>query len=368
MDPRVQEKMIQCLSDKRAFGNASSPHIFGQRALEWIEEGRAAIAKLIHTVPRNIIFTSSATEANNLALKGVSEVYQGQKKHIITAETEHPSVLEVCRYLEQKGFSLTYLKPEANGIIQPEAVEAAINPETILVSVMQVNNETGVVQDIERIGAITRQKGIYFHVDAVQSLGKLSLDLQKLPVDLMSFSAHKIYGPKGIGALYVNDTPRVRLSAQLQGGAQERKWRAGTLATHQIAGFGEACRILTLEMADETKRITALSQHFSEGIKALPGVHLNMDRAISLPHFFNLRFLNIHEQTWEEAFSGLALSAASACNAMTLQPSFVLRAMGYTEEEARRSVRFSFGRFTTEEELDKTLFLLKKRLMGESNE
>jgi cysteine desulfurase len=368
MDPRVREKMFQCLSDEKAFGNPSSPHLFGQRALEWIEEGREAIANLINTVPRNIIFTSNATEANNLALKGVVEVYQGQRKHIITAETEHPSVLEVCRYLEQKGFSVTYLKPGRNGVIQPEAVEAAINSETILVSVMHVNNETGVIQDIARIGEITRQKGIYFHVDAVQALGKLSLDLQKLPVDLMSFSAHKIYGPKGIGALYVNDTPRVRLSAQLQGGAQERKWRAGTLATHQIAGFGEACRILKLEMADETERVAKLSQRFWEGIEALPGVHLNTERAVSLPYFFNLRFLKINEQEWERAFNGLAVSSASACNAMTLQPSFVLRAMGYTEEEAGRSVRFSFGRFTTEEEIDNALFLLKKRLTGETDE
>jgi len=365
LDPRVWEKMSECLLSKTAFGNPSSLHGFGKEAAVLIEKARQSIADLVNTVSRNIIFTSGATEANNLAIKGVIAAFD-QKKHLITTETEHASVLEVYRYLETQGFSVSYLKPDRDGLVTLDALQSVIRADTALVSMMQVNNETGVMQNIAEFGAFLRTRDIYFHVDAAQSLGKLPIDLQQLPVDLMSFSAHKIYGPKGIGALYVSDVPRVRLSPLLHGGGQERKWRAGTLATHQIVGFGEACRLLKSEMVDDNKRIAALSARFWQALQLLPNVSLNMDQTKSVAHLLNIHFPTIKENEWIENLSALAVSSASACNSISRQPSFVLQAMGYNESVARHSVRFSFGRFTNDAEIDRALALLQERL-GEKN-
>jgi cysteine desulfurase len=367
LDPRVWEKMSECLLSKTAFGNSSSLHGFGKEAAAWIEKARQSIADLVNTVSRNIIFTSGATEANNLAIKGVMAAFD-QKKHLITVETEHASVLEVCRYLESQGFRVSYLKPDRDGLVTLDALQAAIRADTALVSMMQVNNETGVIQNIAEFGAFLRTRDIYFHVDAAQSLGKLTIDLQQLAVDLMSFSAHKIYGPKGIGALYVNDVPRVRLSPLLHGGGQERKWRAGTLATHQIVGFGETCRLLQGEMLDDNKRIARLSARFWQRLKLLPNVALNIDQTKSVAHLLNIHFPTIKEIEWIENLSALAISSASACNSISRQPSFVLQAMGYNESVARHSVRFSFGRFTSDAEIDQALTILQERLGAKNHD
>lgn len=363
VDPRVVQKMTECLSLDGVFGNPASPHVFGLKAKEKVEEGRKQLADLINTVPRNILFTSGATEANNLAIKGIVRLPQHQTrgKHIVTSKTEHKAVLDVCGQLEKEGFEVTYLDPLPNGLIDLDKLKAALRSDTILVSIMHVNNETGVIQDIAKIGEITRKFGIFFHVDAAQSLGKISIDIQRLPVDLMSFSAHKIYGPKGIGALYVGDRPRVRLSAEMHGGAQERNMRAGTLATHQIVGFGEACRIAGENLQTETATIQTYRDRFWRGIQDLPEIGLNSDPTISVPNILNIRFkINILS-----ALQRVAVSNGSACNTLTIEPSHVLRAMGLGDMQSDCSIRFSFGRFTTEKEIDIAVDIVREKVLQE---
>lgn len=359
VDPRVVQKMSECLSGDEAFGNPASPHGFGLKAKEKVEEGRKQLADLIHTVPRNIIFTSGATEANNLAIKGIARLPQHQirGKHIVTCKTEHKAVLDVCGQLEKEGFEVTYLDPLPNGLIDLDKLKAALRSDTILVSIMHVNNETGVIQDITKIGEIMRALGIFFHVDAAQSLGKIPIDMQKLPVDLMSFSAHKIYGPKGIGALYVGDRPRVRLNPEIHGGGQERNMRAGTLATHQIVGFGEACEILSENFYSENTRFKNYRDKFWNGIKDLPDIFLNSKPDICVPNILNIRF----RKNIIPSLQNLAVSNGSACNTLTIEPSHVLRAMGLKNHEADCSVRFSFGRFTTEHEIDMAIKIVREK-------
>jgi len=391
VDPLVLQKMIECLSADGVFGNPASQHSFGLKAKEKVEAGRKHIADLIHTVPRNILFTSGATEANNLAIKGVVKFNQSRGKHIVTCKTEHKAVLDVCRQLEKEGFFLTYLDPEPNGLLDINKLESALRSDTVLVSIMQVNNETGVRQNIEAIGALTRKRGIFFHVDAAQSLGKIPIDVQQLPVDLMSFSAHKIYGPKGIGALYVGDRPRVRLNAEMQGGEQERNMRAGTLATHQIVGFGEACRIAG-DAISESDQIKVYRDRLWAGIQDLPGVILNSDFDICVPNILNVRFSTnilpgltppfdkggvggisapfenspLHRGVGGDVgLRGIAVSNGAACNTLTIEPSHVLRAMGLSREQADCSIRFSFGRFTTAEEITIAIEIVRKMVLQE---
>lgn len=360
VDERVAQKMSQCLTREGIFGNPASPHRYGQDALEVVEEARQQVADLLHVVPRNIIFTSGATEANNLALKGIAHFYKNKGRHIITAQTEHSATLDSCAYLEQEGFAVTYLKPTKEGTIPLEALKAAIKIDTILVSLMQVNNETGIIQDIDLMGSLLRDKGIFFHVDAAQSVGKLPIDLAKLSVDLLSISGHKIYGPKGIGVLYIGDRPRVRLAPLLHGGGQERKLRAGTLATHQIVGMGEACRILKAYLPVEIAKMKTLRDQFWAGIHNLPYVAANAKLELSTPSILNIQFKGIEKERLLQALGELAISAASACHSTSIEPSHVLRAMGYSDEEAHRSIRFSFGRFTTEEEVEYAINIISQ--------
>lgn len=353
VDPYVAQKMAECLSIEGIFGNPASQHAFGLKAQKKVEESRKNIANLINTVPRNLLFTSGATEANNLAIKGVAKFYQSRGKHMVTCKTEHKAVLDVCKQLEQEGFSITYLAVKPNGLVDMDAFQSALRPDTVLVSMMQVNNETGVIQDIQAMGEITRKRGIFFHVDAAQSLGKIPIDVQQLPVDLMSFSAHKIYGPKGVGALYVGDNPRVHLNAEMQGGDQERGMRAGTLATHQIVGFGEAAKMAAENLnqikTDDVSHIKACRDQFWARLRDLPGVVLNSDLAVCVPHILNLRFnQNILSRLLT---AGLAVSNGAACNTLTIEPSHVLQAMDLSRMEADCSIRFSFGQFTTPEEI-----------------
>lgn len=359
VDARVLQKITECLSQDGAFGNPASPHAFGLKAKEKVEEGRKQLADLIHTVPRNIIFTSGATEANNLAMKGIVRLPQHQirGKHIVTCKTEHKAVLDVCGQLETEGFEITYLDPLPNGLIDLDKLKTALRSDTVLVSMMHVNNETGVIQDITKIGEITRALGIFFHVDAAQSLGKIPIDVQQLPVDLMSFSAHKMYGPKGIGALYVGDRPRVRLSPEIHGGGQERNMRAGTLPTHQIVGFGEACRLASENLAIETANMQTYRDRFWAGIQDLPGIILNSDPDICVPNILNVRF----RKNIISNLQNLAVSNGSACNTLTIEPSHVLRAMGLKNHEADCSIRFSFGRFTTEQEIDMAIKMIREK-------
>ncbi len=352
VDPRVAEQMSHCLLRDGFFGNAHSNHAFGEQAKIRIEKAREYVAALLRAVPRNIIFTAGATEANNLAIKGVSHFYKSRGMHIVTANTEHKSVLETYQSLEQEGFSVSYLKADQNGLIDIDILKSVIRKDTILVSIMHVNNETGVIQDIESIAKIVRAHGSFIHVDAAQSVGKIPIDLQQLPVDLLSFSGHKMYGPKGIGALYIGDNPRVRLSPQLLGGGQERKLRAGTLATHQIVGLGEACRILTQSMHTEIQTIRKLRDCFWAGIQDLPQVLLNGQLTASLPNIINIQFRGLVKDALLKNLEGIAVSTGSACNSMTIEPSYVLRAMGLTDNEADCSLRFSFGRYTTAAEIE----------------
>lgn len=365
VDPRVAQKMFQCLTAEDSFGNSGALHSFGECAKQAIENAREKIAAVLHAAPRQIIFTSGATEANNLAIKGVAQFYQNRGKHIITSQTEHKSVLESCANLEEQGFSVTYLKPNNQGIIELETLKAAILPETILVSIMHVNNETGVIQNIAAIGALTRSLGIFLHVDAVQSFGKCSIDVQVLQIDLLSLSAHKVYGPKGIGALYIGDNPRVRLIPLIQGGGQERKFRAGTLPTHQIVGIGETFAIAHQEMQSNIDKITRLRDQFWQGIKDLPGVYLNTEIGFCVPNILNIRFESIQKELFLQAVKNLAISSASACNSITIEPSHVLRAMGFSDETASRSFRFSFGRVTTPQEIEFAIYCIQEALKGE---
>ena len=360
-DPRVAEKMIPFLFEK--FGNpASRSHAFGWEAEAAVEEARAEVAKLVGADPKEIIWTSGATESNNLALKGAARFYSGKGKHLITVKTEHKAVLDTCRDLEREGFEVSYLDVLDNGLLDLEVLKAAIRPDTILVSVMFVNNEIGVIQPIAEIGEICRGKGIIFHVDAAQATGKVNVDLGALKVDLMSFSAHKTYGPKGIGALYVRRKPRIRLEAQMHGGGHERGFRSGTLATHQIVGMGEAFRIAREEMAEESERVGALRDRLLKGLSDIEQVFVNGDLVQRVPHNLNISFAYVEGESMLMAIKDLAVSSGSACTSASLEPSYVLRALGRDDELAHSSIRFTLGRFTTEEEVDYTINLLHEKI------
>ncbi|AXM97976.1 IscS subfamily cysteine desulfurase [Pseudomonas plecoglossicida] len=353
VDPRVAQKMADCLLVDGNFGNpASRSHVFGWKAEEAVENGRRQVAELINADPREIVWTSGATESDNLALKGVAHFYQTKGKHIITSKIEHKAVLDTARQLEREGFEVTYLEPGEDGIVTPAQVEAALRDDTILVSLMHVNNEVGSINDIAAIGELTRSRGVLFHVDAAQSAGKVEIDLQKLKVDLMSFSAHKVYGPKGIGALYVSRKPRVRLEAIIHGGGHERGMRSGTLPTHQIVGMGEAFAIAKQEMAAENVRIKALSDRFFKQVSDLEELYVNGSQTARVPHNLNLSFNYVEGESLLMSLKDIAVSSGSACTSASLEPSYVLRALGRNDELAHSSIRFSFGRFTSEEEVD----------------
>ena len=353
VDPRVAEKMIECLTNEGNFGNpASRSHAFGWKAEEAVENARRQVAELVNADPREIVWTSGATESDNLAIKGVAHFYASKGKHIVTTKIEHKAVLDTTRQLEREGFEVTYIEPGEDGIVTPAMVEAALREDTILVSVMHVNNEIGTINDITAIGELTRARGILFHVDAAQSTGKVEIDLEKMKVDLMSFSAHKTYGPKGVGALYVRRKPRVRLEAQMHGGGHERGMRSGTLATHQLVGMGEAFRIAKQEMAQENERIRALRDRFYKQGEHLEELYVNGSMTARVPHNLNLSFNYVEGESLIMALKDLAVSSGSACTSASLEPSYVLRALGRNDELAHSSIRFTFGRFTTEEEID----------------
>lgn len=360
MDPRVAEKMMQFMTMDGTFGNpASRSHRFGWLAEEAVDIARNQIAELVNADPREIVFTSGATEADNLAIKGVANFYGKKGKHIITCTTEHKAVLDTCRQMEREGFEVTYLDPESNGLVDLAKLEAAMRPDTILVSIMHVNNEIGVIQDIATIGEMCRSRGILFHVDATQSVGKLPIDLAELKVDLMSFSAHKVYGPKGIGALYVRRKPRVRLEAQMHGGGHERGMRSGTLPVHQIVGMGEAYRIAKEEMAEEMARIRTLRDRLWNGLKDMEAVYVNGDLEQRMAGNLNVSFAFVEGESLIMALKDLAVSSGSACTSASLEPSYVLRALGLNDELAHSSIRFSIGRYTTEEEVDYAIELCR---------
>ncbi len=361
IDPRVVEAMLPYLTEK--FGNpASRSHQYGWDAEAAVENARAEVAALVNADPKEIVWTSGATEANNLAIKGAANFYQSKGKHLITVKTEHKAVLDTMRELERQGFEVTYLDVLPNGLVDMAALEAALRPDTILVSIMAVNNEIGVVQPIAEIGELLRSKGILFHVDAAQATGKIEIDLASLKVDLMSFSAHKTYGPKGIGALYVRRKPRVRLEAQMHGGGHERGMRSGTLATFLIVGMGEAFRLARLEMKEENVRIRALRDRLLKGLSDLPEIYVNGDLEQRVPHNLNISFAYVEGESLMMAVKDIAVSSGSACTSASLEPSYVLRALGLTDELAHSSIRFSIGRFTTEEEIDFTVDLLHKQI------
>ena len=361
VDPRVVEKMVECLTLEGNFGNpASRSHVFGWKAEEAVEEARQHVANLVNCDPREIVWTSGATEADNLALKGAAHFYKSRGKHIITSKIEHKAVLDSCRQLEREGFEVTYLDPDNKGMIAPEVVEKTIREDTILVSLMHVNNEIGVINDIKAIGEICREKKVIFHVDAAQSTGKIDIDLEDMKVDLMAFSAHKTYGPKGIGALYVRRKPRIRLESQMHGGGHERGMRSGTLATHQIVGMGEAFRIAKEEMHEETKRVIALRDRFLKGFEGMEEVYINGDLEHRIPHNLNISFNFVEGESLIMALKDLAVSSGSACTSASLEPSYVLRALGMNDELAHSSLRFSIGRFTTEEDVDIAIAKVKE--------
>jgi cysteine desulfurase len=361
VDPRVADKMIPYLREQ--FGNpASRSHMYGWSAEKAVEQARADVAALVNADPREIIWTSGATEGNNLALKGAAHFYQTKGKHIITVKTEHKAVLDTVRELERQGFEATYLQPQDNGLITIEQLAAAIRPDTILVSVMWVNNEIGVIQPIDEIGELCRSKGIIFHSDAAQATGKTPIDLEKTKVDLVTFTAHKSYGPKGVGALYVRRKPRVRLEAQMHGGGHERGLRSGTLATHQIVGMGEAFRLAKEEMDTEITRIRALRDRLAKGLSEMEEVYVNGDMEHRVPHNLNVSFNYVEGESLIMAIKDIAVSSGSACTSASLEPSYVLRALGRSDELAHSSIRFTFGRFTTNEDVDFTIDLIKKKV------
>lgn len=361
VDPRVADKMIPYLREQ--FGNpASRSHMYGWTAEAAVEEARANVAAIVGADPREIIWTSGATESNNLALKGAAQFYKTKGKHIITVKTEHKSVLDTVRELERVGFEATYLEPQDNGLITIEQLEAAIRPDTILVSVMLVNNEIGVIQPIDEIGALCRSKGIVFHCDAAQAVGKVHIDLANSKVDLMTFTAHKVYGPKGVGALYVRRKPRVRLEAQMHGGGHERGLRSGTLPTHQIVGMGEAFRIAREEMDAELVKVKALRDRLAKGLLEIEEVYINGDMDHRVPHNLNVSFNYVEGESLIMAIKDIAVSSGSACTSASLEPSYVLRALGRSDELAHSSIRFTIGRFTTEEDIDFTIELLKSKV------
>jgi cysteine desulfurase len=361
VDPRVAEKMIPYLTE--FFGNpASRSHAFGWKAEAAVEEARAHVAALIGADPKEIIWTSGATEGNNLALKGAANFYKTKGKHIITQKTEHKAVLDTVRELERQGFEATYLDVEPNGIVSLEKLKAAIRPDTILVSIMMVNNEIGVIQPVWEIGELCRGKGIVFHVDAVQGAGRVEIDLAKLKADLLTITAHKIYGPKGIGALYVRRKPRVRIEAQIHGGGHERGFRSGTLATHQIAGFGEAARLAKAEMATENARVRALRDRLWNAVKDMEEVYVNGDLERRIPHNLNVSFNFVEGESLIMAVKDIAVSSGSACTSASLEPSYVLRALGRNDELAHSSIRITLGRFTTEDEVDYAAQLIRRKV------
>jgi len=361
VDPRVAQAMIPWLSEH--FGNpASRSHAWGWEAEEAVENARRQVAELIGADPREIVWTSGATESNNLALKGAAQFYKGKGKHIITVRTEHKAVLDTVRELERQGFEATYLDVQENGLLDLDALRAAIRPDTILISVMFVNNEIGVIQDIPTIGALCRDKGIIFHVDAAQATGKVAINLAELPVDLMSLASHKTYGPKGIGALYVRRKPRVRLEAQMHGGGHERGMRSGTLPTHQCVGMGEAFRIAREEMASENARIRALQQRLLAGLEGMEQVFINGCMQRRVPHNLNISFNFVEGESLIMGVKGIAVSSGSACTSASLEPSYVLRALGRSDELAHSSLRMTIGRFTTEAEIDYAIGLLRDRV------
>jgi cysteine desulfurase len=363
VDPRVAEKMMQYLTMDGEFGNpASRSHAFGWHAEEAVESARKNIADLVNANPKEIIFTSGATESDNLAIKGAAHFYSKKGKHIITSKTEHKAVLDTCRQLEREGFEVTYLDPEPSGLIDLEKLKAAMRDDTIVVSIMHVNNEIGIIQDIAAIGEITREKGIIFHVDAAQSAGKVPIDLETMKVDLMSFSGHKIYGPKGIGALYVRRKPRIRIEAQMHGGGHERGMRSGTLATHQIVGIGEAFRIAKEQMAEDNQRISSLRDKLYHSLQDIEEVYLNGDIEHQVPNILNISFNFVEGESLIMALKGIAVSSGSACTSSSLEPSYVLRALGRNDELAHSSIRFSIGRFTTEEDIDSAIDQVHKAI------
>ena len=361
VDPRVAARMIPYLTEH--YGNpASRSHAYGWEAEKAVEEAREHVAALINADPKEIVWTSGATEGDNLAIKGAAHFYKGKGKHIITQKTEHKAVLDTCRDLERQGFEVTYLDPEENGIIDLDKFRAAIRPDTIVVSIMFVNNEIGVIQPVAEIGEICRSKGIIFHCDAVQAAGKLEIDVQKLKVDLLAMTAHKMYGPKGIGALYIRRKPRVRIEAQIHGGGHERGMRSGTLPTHQIVGFGEAARLARLEMATDNERIRALRDRLLNGIKELEEVYVNGDLERRIPGNLNVSFNFVEGESLIMAIKDIAVSSGSACTSASLEPSYVLRALGRSDELAHSSIRFTLGKYTTAEEIDYAVDLLKRKV------
>ena len=363
VDPRVAAKMCAYLTPDGEFGNpASRSHVFGWHADEAVETARAQVAALIGADPKEIVWTSGATESDNLAIKGAAEFYKGKGKHIVTCKTEHKAVLDTCRHLERDGFEVTYLDPEQNGLVTLSKLEAALRPDTILVSIMHVNNEIGVVQDLAAIGKLTRAKGILFHTDAAQSAGKVAIDVNAMNVDLLSLSAHKVYGPKGIGALYVRRKPRVRLEAQMHGGGHERGMRSGTLPVHQCVGMGEAFALAKAEMAQESVRMQALRDRLYNGLKDIEEVYVNGDMQHRIAGNLNISFNLVEGESLIMALKEIAVSSGSACTSASLEPSYVLRALGRNDELAHSSIRFTLGRFTTEEDVDYTIKLVKEKV------
>ena len=363
VDPRVADKMCSFLTLDGHFGNpASRSHAYGWSAEKAVEQARADVAALVNADPKEIVWTSGATESDNLAIKGVAHFYQKKGKHIVTCKTEHKAVLDTCRQLEREGFEVTYLDPEPDGLVDLGKLQAALRGDTILVSIMHVNNEIGVIQDIAAIGEITRERKILLHVDAAQSAGKVPIDLQELKVDLMSFSAHKIYGPKGIGALYVRRKPRVRIEAQMHGGGHERGMRSGTLPTHQIVGMGEAFRIAAEEMTSENERVLALRNRLWDGIKDMEAVYCNGDLERRVAGNLNVSFAFVEGESLIMALKEMAVSSGSACTSASLEPSYVLRALGREDELAHSSLRFTLGRFSTAEEVDYVIEKLRTQV------
>ncbi len=361
VDPRVVDAMIPWLREH--FGNPSSrSHAWGWEAEAAVEKARDQVADLIGADPREIVWTSGATESNNLAIKGAAQFYKSRGKHLITVKTEHKAVLDPMRELERQGFEVTYMDVQEDGLLNLEALKAAIRPDTILISVMFVNNEIGVIQDIPTIGALCREKGIIFHVDAAQATGKVEIDVKKLPVDLMSLASHKTYGPKGIGALYVCRKPRVRLEAQMHGGGHERGMRSGTLPTHQIVGMGEAFRIAKLELAQDVAKARALQQRLLNGLKDVEQVFINGNVEHRVAHNLNMSFNYVEGESLIMGIKGLAVSSGSACTSASLEPSYVLRALGRSDELAHSSLRMTIGRFTTEEEIDYAITTIKQNV------
>ncbi len=363
VDPRVAETMCKHLTLEGNFGNpASRSHMYGWHAEAAIDQARADVAALLNADPKEIVFTSGATESDNLAIKGVAYFHNKKGRHIVTCKTEHKAVLDTCRFLEGEGFEVTYLDPETNGLIDLDKLKASLRDDTILVSIMHVNNEIGVIQDIRAIGELTRARGILLHVDGAQSAGKVPIDMEELKVDLMSLSAHKIYGPKGIGALYVRRKPRVRIEAQMHGGGHERGMRSGTLATHQIVGMGEAFRYAKEDMASDNERVRMLRDRLLAGLQDIEEVYINGDMEARIPHNLNISFNFIEGESLIMALKDLAVSSGSACTSASLEPSYVLRALGRSDELAHSSIRFTMGRFTTKEEIDFAINQIRSKI------